>query len=75
MTYLYGYIKYHYIYIIPIISFKSLLPTKKHQLKIVRLLFLHPRITSIPKTKQELYDLHPYAHLKVLHQIVLHYLH
>jgi len=51
MTYLYGYIKYHYIYIIPIISFKSLLPTKKHQLKIVRLLFLHPRITSIPKTK------------------------
>ena len=69
MTYLYGYIKYHYIYII------SLLPTKKHQLKIVRLLFLHPRITSIPKTKQELYDLHAYAHLKVLHQIVLHYLH
>lgn len=33
----------------------------------------NPFIVSI--TKQELYDPHAYAHLKVLHQIVLHYLH
>ena len=33
MTYLYGYIKYHYIYIIPIISFKKLISTKNAPIK------------------------------------------
>ena len=30
---------------------------------------------KVSKTKQGLYDLHAYAHLKALHQIVPRYLH